>query len=60
MINNVVMVSSVQSDTFMHIHISIIFQLLFPFRFFHNIEQSLLCYTVVLVDYPFNMLFTSQ
>ena len=47
MINNVVIVSGVQqSDTAIHIHVSILFQILFPFRLFHNIEQSSLCYTV--------------
>ena len=28
------------------IHISILFQVLFPFRLLHNIKQSSLCYTV--------------
>ena len=47
MINNVVIVSGVQqSDSVMHIHVSILFQILFPFRLLHNIEQSFLCYTV--------------
>ena len=47
MINNVVLVSGVQqSDSLIHIHVSILFQILFPFRLLHNIEQSSLCYTV--------------
>ena len=47
MINNVVLVSGVQqSDSAIHIHVSILFQILFPFRLLHNIEQSSLCYTV--------------
>ena len=47
MINNVVIVSGVQqSDSVLHIHVSILFQILFPFRLLHNIEQSSLCYTV--------------
>ena len=47
MINNVVLVSGVQqSDSVINIHISILFQILFPFRLLHNIEQSSLCYTV--------------
>ena len=29
-----------QSDSFIHIHISILFQILFPFRLLQNIEQS--------------------
>ena len=29
-----------------HIHVSILFQILFPFRLLHNIEQSSLCCTV--------------
>ena len=47
MINNVVVVSGVQrSDSVIHIHVSIPFQILFPFRLLHNTEQSSLCYIV--------------
>ena len=47
LINNVVLVSGVrQSDSVEHIHVSILFQILFPFRLLQNIEQSSLCYTV--------------
>ena len=47
MINNVVLVSGVQhSDSVIHINVSILFQILFPFRLLQNIEQSSLCYTV--------------
>ena len=47
MINNVVLVSGVQqSDSLIHIHISILSQILFPFRLLQNIEQHSLCYTV--------------
>ena len=47
MINNVVLVSGVQqSDSVMHIHVAILFQILFPFRLLQSIEQSSLCYTV--------------
>ena len=47
LINNVVIVSGVQqSDSVIHIHVSILFQILFPFRLLHNTEQSSLCYTV--------------
>ena len=47
LINNVVLVSGVQqSDSVIHIHVSILFQILFPFRLLHNTEQSSLCYTV--------------
>ena len=43
MINNVVLVSGVQqSDSVIHIHVSILFQILLPFRLLHNIEQSVL------------------
>ena len=53
MINNVVLVSAVQqSDSVIHIHVSILFQILFPFRLLQNIEQSSLCY-IVLVGYLF-------
>ena len=47
MINDVVLVSGVQqSDSVIHIHASILFQILFPFRLLQNIEQSSVCYTV--------------
>ena len=46
-INNVMLVSVVQqSDSVIHIHISILFQTLFPFKLLHNIKQSSLCFTV--------------
>ena len=35
-----------QSDSVIHIHVSILFQILFPFRLLQNTEQSSLCYTV--------------
>ena len=35
-----------QSDSVIHTHVSILFQILFPFRLLHNTEQSSLCYTV--------------
>ena len=48
MINNVALLSIVQqSDSIIHIHVSILFQIIFPIRLLHNIEQSSLCYTVV-------------
>ena len=44
MINNVVIVSGVQqSDSVVHIHVSVLFKILFPFRLSH---KSSLCYTV--------------
>ena len=47
MTNNVVLVSGVQqSDSVIHIHVSILFLILFPFRLLQTIEQSSLCYTV--------------
>ena len=47
LINNVVLVSGVQhSDSVHHIHVSILFQMLFPFRLLQNIEQCSLCYAV--------------
>ena len=46
MINNVVLVSDVQrSDSVKHIHVSILFQILFRLRLLQNIEQRSLCYT---------------
>ena len=35
-----------QSDSVIHIHVSILFQILFPFRLLHNIEQHSLYYIV--------------
>ena len=47
MIKNVVLVSDVeQSDSFIHMHVFILSQVLFSFRLLQNIEQSSLCYTV--------------
>ena len=47
MINNVVLVSGAQqSDSVIHIHVSILSQILFPFRLSQSIEQSSLCSTV--------------
>ena len=47
LINSVVSVSGIQqSDSVIHIHVSLLFQILFPFRLLQNIEQSFLCYTV--------------
>ena len=47
MINNVVLVSGVQqSDSVIHIHVSILFQVLFSFTLLQNIELSSLCCTV--------------
>ena len=34
-----------QSDSVIHIRVSILFPILFPFRLLQNIEQSSLCYT---------------
>ena len=44
MIYNVVLDSGVQqSDPVIHIHMSILFQILFPHRLLQNTEQSSLC-----------------
>ena len=41
LINTIVLVSGVQqSDSVIHIHVSILFQILFPFRLLQSIEQS--------------------
>ena len=46
MISNVVLVAGVQqNDSVIHIHISVLFQILFPFRLLQNTEQSSLYYT---------------
>ena len=46
--NNVVLASGVQqSDSTTPAHVSVFFfQILFPFRLLHDIEQSFLCYAV--------------
>ena len=45
--NNTVLVSGIeQSDLFTHVHVSILFQILFPFRILQTTEQRYLCYTV--------------
>ena len=47
MINNVVLVSGgQQSDSVIYIHVSILCQILFPFKLLQNIERSSLCYAV--------------
>ena len=47
MISNVVLVLGVQqSDSVLHIHVSVLLQIVFPFWLLQNIEQSFLCYTV--------------
>ena len=47
LIKNVVLVSGVeQSNLVIHIHMSILFQILFLFMLLQNIEQSSLRYTV--------------
>ena len=45
MIDNVLVSGVQQSDSVIHIHGSILFQILFPFRLLQSIEQSSLCYT---------------
>ena len=46
-INSAVLVSGgQQSDSVIHINVSILFQILFPYRCLQNIEQSSLCYIV--------------
>ena len=35
-----------QSDSVIHIHVSILFSIFIPIRLLHNIEQSSLCYLV--------------
>ena len=47
LIFNIVLVSSVQkSDSIIHTHISILFQILFSSGLLQNVEQTSLCYTV--------------
>ena len=54
MINTSVLVSDVQqSNSVIHLHISILFHIFFQFRLLHYIEHSYLCYTGGLISYPF-------
>ena len=46
LINNVRVSGVQQSDSVLHIHVSVIFQILFPFRLLQYIKQSPLCYIV--------------
>ena len=47
LINNGGIVSSAhQSDSVIHIYVFILFQIIYPFRFLHDMDQSSLCYTV--------------
>ena len=47
LINNDVLVTGIQqSDSVIPIQVSILFQILFPFKLLQNIEPSSLCYTV--------------
>ena len=40
-----------KSDSAIHIHVSILFQILFLFSLLHNTEQSSLCYIVGAICY---------
>ena len=54
LISNAVFTSGVQpSGSVVHRHISILFQILFPFMLLTNIRLSSQCYTEALVGYPF-------
>ena len=45
MIHDIVIVSGVQQrDSIIHIHVPVLFQILFLFRLLHNIEQSSLIF----------------
>ena len=44
--NNVLVSGVQQSDSVIHICVSIVFQILFPFRLLQNIEQNSLCYAI--------------
>ena len=52
LINNAVLISGVQQSDSV-IHISILFQIIFPFSLLHNIEQCFLYIQEVFLGYPF-------
>ena len=44
-----------QSDSVIHIYVSIVFEILFPLRLLHDTEQSYLCYTGSIVYFKVNV-----
>ena len=44
LVHNVLVSGIQQSDSVIYIHVSILFQVLFPLRLLQNIEQSSLCF----------------
>ena len=63
MIYKVVLVSTLQQgDSVIHIHISILFQMLFLFRLLHNIKQSSLCYndrSLLIIHFKYSCMYMS-
>ena len=64
MINNVVLVSGVQqSDSVIHIHVSILFQILFPPRLLQNIvlygRSLLFIYFIFLIYFKYSSVYMS-
>ena len=56
LINKVVIVSAVQqSDSVIHIHVSIVSEILFPLRLLHDTEQISLCYIGSFVYFRVNV-----
>ena len=54
--NKVVLVSGVQqSDSVIHIHVSIVFEILFPLRLLLDTEQISLCYTGSFIYFKVNV-----
>ena len=48
--NNVVLVSDIQQhDSVIHLKVSILFQIIFPFRLLQSIEHSSLCYRLLVI-----------
>ena len=57
-INNFVIISGAQQrDSAIHIHISILPQIPLPSRLPHNIEQSSLCYTLLVIHFKYNSMY---
>ena len=53
--NNVSVSGVQQSDSVTHIHVSVLFQVIFPFMLLQNIDQSFLCYSTSLLVIYFNI-----
>ena len=59
LINNMSVLGVQQSDSVIHIHVSIPFQVLFLFRLLENIEESTVLYTLLVICFKYSRVYTS-